>query len=188
MRSSRGLARADPRLAPGSIQQLADLHTTAVVCDVGAAQMIAQQVVGLPAGPHRDAVSACVVVLAHGRAVVALVDGAHVDGGRRAEGGLDPVAIPVIDEGSRGRAVDARQPVLGVVHEPSSVVDACINTSLMLKALPSGAHCSRLEHVHLQTITIGCTPRIWLIKGSYIVDHVYPVDRFTLQDHHLRLL
>jgi hypothetical protein len=42
---------------------------------------------------------------------------AHVDGGHAAEGGLDPVAVAVIDEGGAGCAAHARQAVLGVVGQ-----------------------------------------------------------------------
>jgi len=102
------------RKGAGSIQQLAELHTAAVGGDVGTAEVVAQQVVGLPAAAHGDAHAAGVVVLSDCAAVVALVDGTHIDGGRRAEGGFDLV-IPwamlkagssVIEEHYCDRAAD----------------------------------------------------------------------------------
>ncbi len=52
MRSSRRRAIAKARLAPGFVEQLADLHTAAVGRDVGTAQVVAQQVVGLATCAH----------------------------------------------------------------------------------------------------------------------------------------
>jgi hypothetical protein len=63
--------------------------------------------------PHRHPCAVGVVVLAHGGAFL-LVVVAHVDGRHAAEGGLDPVAVAVIDEGGAGRATHARQAVLDV--------------------------------------------------------------------------
>ena len=108
-------AGAEARLAPGAVQQLAQFDAAAVDGDVGPTQMIAQQVVGLPAAAHRHARAASVVVLSDRTVIVALVMVAHVDRGRRPEGGLDPVAVSVVDERGRSRTADARQTVLGVV-------------------------------------------------------------------------
>ena len=115
MRSSGRGARLIPCLAPGFVEQLAQFDAAAVDGDVGPTQMVAQQVIGLLAGTHHHVRAAGVVVLSDRTVIVALVMVAHVDRGRRTEGGLDPVAVSVVDKRGRGRAADARQPVLGVV-------------------------------------------------------------------------
>lgn len=51
-----GLVHSGLRPTGGfALQQLADLHAARVGDDVGAAEVIQEQVVGLPAGAHSDA-------------------------------------------------------------------------------------------------------------------------------------
>lgn len=53
---SRGIP-AVQRKGAGSIQQLVQLRATAVGGDVGAAQVVGEQVMRLPTGVHRDALT-----------------------------------------------------------------------------------------------------------------------------------
>jgi hypothetical protein len=80
--------------------------------------VIRENVVEGAALPHRHPRPVGVVVLFH-RAGAArpLKVIAHVDGGGAAEGGLDPVAVAVVDKRGAGCAAHARQTVLGVVGQ-----------------------------------------------------------------------
>ena len=140
-----GRAGGVTRLAPRPVQQLAQLDAAVVGGDVRAAQVVWEQVVGLPAGADRDPPTAGVVIPPGGCALLGdrvaglLVVAANVDGGRPVEGGFDPAAIGVVEEAGCGWPADGCQPVLGVVGQ--RVAAARCHVAVAVVAVVCAAGC-----------------------------------------------
>ena len=102
--------------------------------------MVVEQVERVAAGAHGYSHCAGVVVLAHGRAVVALVIVADVDGGGAAHGGFDALAISVVDVGRADAAArDAGHVVLRIVGQ-GDILAAVDASSLIMVIVDSPVH------------------------------------------------
>ena len=111
--AARGRPRGVAVLAPRLVAHFGRFATAAVRHHRGAAQLVGEQVGQRAALAHGDPQRPGVII-AGGRAAAPLVVVADVGGGDPTRRALHAIAVPIVDEGRRGRPTHPGQAVFGV--------------------------------------------------------------------------